>query len=62
MEHGWGHRQSALTDLDAQQQLALGIDRGPHPARRTRELLNRLGFTHVTVLHGTEYGVKAAPG
>ena len=58
MEHSLGHRQGALTDLDAQQQFALGIDRRPHPARRTRELLNGLGFTHCAISHRTEHRVE----
>jgi hypothetical protein len=31
MEHGLGYGQRAGTDLDAQQQFGLGIERGPDP-------------------------------
>ena len=40
------------------QQFALGIHRRPHPAGRTRELLNGLGFTHFAISHRTEHRVE----
>ena len=58
MQHGLRHRQGAVTDLDAQQQFGLGINRGPDPVGRTREPLDGLGFAHVTVSHRTEDGVE----
>jgi hypothetical protein len=31
MDHALRHGQCALADIDRQQQLGLGINRGPHP-------------------------------
>jgi hypothetical protein len=58
MQHGLGHRQGAFPSLDAQQQLALGIDCGPHPVGGPREPLDRLVFTDGAVSHRPEDGVE----
>jgi hypothetical protein len=42
MQHGVGHCQRAVPDLDAQQQFGLRIDRGPDPVGGTRQPLDRL--------------------
>ena len=51
MQHGLGLRQGALADLNAQQQLALGIDRRPDPVRGPRETFEGLGFPDLAVSH-----------
>ena len=58
MEDGLRHGQRVFTHLDPQEQFAFGIDGCPHPVGGTREALNRLGFTHVTVSDRTEHGVQ----
>jgi len=52
------HRQSALADIDHQQQLALRVDRRPDPLRRARQTVDRLVFAHLPVLHGAEHGIQ----
>ena len=58
MQHSLRHRQRTVTDLDASQHFGLGIDRGPDPVGRPRELLDRLGFTDAAVSHRTEHRVE----
>jgi hypothetical protein len=58
MKHGLGHRQGALAHLHAQEQLALGIDRRPDPVGGTREPLDGLGCTHITLSHRAYDGVE----
>src|SRR5262245_45494855 len=58
MQYGLRHCQRAVTDLDAQQQFGLRIDRGPDPVGGPGEPLDRLGFTDVTVSHRTKHRVE----
>jgi len=58
MQYGLGHRQCAFTHLDAQEQLALGIERRPDPVGGTREPLDRLGYTHIALSHRANDGVE----
>jgi len=58
MGHTLGHGQRARTTVDRQQQLRHGVDCRPHPMRRARETVDRLGFAHLPVLDGAEYRIQ----
>src|SRR5216683_215965 len=52
------HREGALPDVEHQQQLALRVDRRPHPMRGARQALDRPLLAHRAVLERTEHGIE----
>src|SRR5262249_1963738 len=58
VDHGLGHRQGALTDIERQQQLALRVHRHPDPLGRPLQAFHGLGRADLAVLHRAEQGIE----
>jgi len=56
VDHALRHREGAVTDVDGQQQFALGAHSDPDPLRRPLQALDRVGLADLPCLGRAEQG------
>src|SRR5437773_699187 len=56
MDHALRHRECAISNVDGQEQFGNRVEGDPHPVRRARQALERLGLADLTGLDRAEQG------
>jgi hypothetical protein len=59
MHDGLSHRQGIRTDVDSEQQLALGGHGAPYPTGRAGQTLDRLVLTQLAIFEGANHSHTA---